>query len=114
MLSHDDDRNLYGRATGLDRRGRFASFGKAVSAAAADLVREKSPFFDALVDLWPQLFPNSRIRPGRFEGGIVFLYVRSAAALFAARPQLRAIREKLRTLDGAPRDLVLRLEARAT
>ena len=109
-----DDSNLYGRATGLKERGKFSSFREAVRVAAADLSRERDPFFEKLVDSWPQLFPDSPIRPGRIEGGIVFLYVRSAAALFAARPRLKAIRERLLTLEGAPRKLVLRLEARAT
>jgi len=108
-----DDNNLYGKATGLDQRGKYATFGKALDAAFRDLTTEHDDFFDSLADLWPTLFPGLAVRPGRYEGGIIFLYVRSAPALFAMRPKLRMIKAKLATLPGAPKKLELRLEARA-
>ncbi len=108
-----DDRNLYGRATGLGERGRYATFSKALDAAYKDLTDERDDFFSSLADRWPTLFPGLAVRPGRYEGGIIFLYVRSAPALFALRPKLRMIKAKLAALPGAPQKLELRLEARA-
>ena len=108
-----DDNNLYGKATGLDQRGRYATFGKALDAAFKDLTTERNDFFDSLADVWSTLFPGLAVRPGRYEGGIIFLYVRSASALFAMRPKLRMIKAKLATLPGAPKKIELRLEARA-
>ena len=79
-----EDRNLYGKAVGLDQRGRHRSFGSAVDAAFKDLVTER--------------------------GGIIFLYVRSAPILFSLRPKLRAMARRLAALPGAPKRVDLRLE----
>lgn len=108
-----DDNNLYGRATGLNQRGKYVTFSKALDAAFKELTTENNDFFNSLADLWPTLFPDLAVRPGRYEGGIIFLYVRSAAALFAMRPKLKMIKAKLATLPNAPKKLELRLEARA-
>lgn len=108
-----EDRNLYGKATGVLERGRYATFGKALEAAVKDLLTEKNEFFDSLADRWPVLFPNLPVQPGRYEGGIIFLYVRTAPLLFAMRSKLPMIKAKLKTLPGAPKKLELRLEARA-
>jgi len=105
-----DDRNLYGKAIGLDERGRFAAFGKALDAAYADLVRERNDFFDSLPDRWAELFPGLLAKPGRYEDGIIFLYVRSAPQLFAVRPKLASIRARLAALPGAPKKITLKLE----
>lgn len=108
-----DDNNLYGQATGLDQRGKYATFSGALSAALNDLVTEKNDFFDSLVDNWASLFPSLPVRPGRYEGGIIFLYVRTAPLLYAMRSKLMSIKAKLRTLPDAPKRLEIRLEARA-
>lgn len=108
-----DDNNLYGQASGLDQRGRYATFSDALSSALNDLVTEKNDFFDSMVDNWEKLFPNLPVRPGRYEGGIIFLYVRTAPLLFAMRSKLASIKAKLKTLPGAPKRLEIRLEARA-
>lgn len=100
------------KAVDPDKRGRFRSFAAAAEAAFADLTTERNPFFDSLADVWPKLFPGSPLRPGRYECGLVFLYVRSAAMLFAMRPKLPAIRKTLLELPGAPKKLELRLEIR--
>lgn len=107
-----DDNNLYGTATGLDERGRYATFGKALDAALSDLIAEKNEFFDSLADRWPSLFPGLPVRPGRYESGIVFLYVSSAPLLFAMNSKLPMIKAKLKALPGAPKRLVVKLEAR--
>lgn len=112
-----DDNNLYGKAVGLDRRGRHATFGKALDAALADLqgsMAEKNDFFDSLVDRWSTLFPTLKAVPGRYEDGIIFLSVRSAPLLFSVRSRLSAIRAKLAALPGAPKKITLRLEIHAT
>lgn len=109
----DNGNNLYGHATGLGERGKYATFGKALDAALKDLTTEHDSFFDSLADRWPTLFPGLAIRPGRYEGGIIFLYVRSAPALFAMRPKLRTIKATLAKLPDAPKKLELRLEVRA-
>ncbi|MCR5752406.1 MAG: DUF721 domain-containing protein [Kiritimatiellae bacterium] len=107
-----DDRNLYGKAYGLNERGRFSTFGKALDAAIKDLATEKSEFFDSLADKWATLFPGLRARPGRYEDGVVYVYVQSAPQLFAVRPRLRSIKAKLAALPGAPAKLDVRLEVR--
>ena len=105
-----EDRNLYGKAVGVDQRGRYASFGSAVDAALKDLVTERNAFFDTLVERWTELFPGVPAVPGRYEGGLVFLYVRSAPLLFSLRPKLRAMERRLAALEGAPKRVSLRLE----
>ena len=69
-----EDRNLYGKAVGLDQRGRHRSFGSAVDAAFKDLATERNDFFDSLADRWAALFPGVPAVPGRYDGGIIFLY----------------------------------------
>ena len=95
-----------------DRRGRHVDFKSAVTAAFRDLLVQKNPFFDSLVDRWPTLFPGLAARPGRYEDGKIFLYVKSAPANFAIRPKLPAIRKRLSELPGAPAKIDLRPEIR--
>ena len=108
-----DDRNLYGRAIDPEKRGRHDVFSSALGAAFQDLVTEKNPFFDSLVESWRSLFPGLAARPGRYADGKIFLYVRSAPASFAIRPRLRAIAARLAALPGAPKKVDLRLEIHA-
>ena len=105
-----EDRNLYGRAIEPEKRGRHETFGSAIGAALVDLTTEKNPFFDSLADVWPRLFPGLAARPGRYEDGKIFLYVRSASASFMVRPRLRAVAARLASLPGAPKQVDLRLE----
>ena len=93
-----------------DKRGRHSSFGKAVDAVLKDLTTERNAFFDSLADRWQELFPNLPMRPGRYEDGKIFVYVRSAAQLFALRPRLRQIALRLAELPGAPKKIDLHLE----
>ena len=105
-----EDRNLYGRATGLDERGKFPAFGGAVDAALKDLLVEKNDFFDLVADKWASLFPNLMAKPERYENGKIVIRVRSAPMLYAVRPKLRTIKAKLAELPGAPKRIELRLE----
>lgn len=109
-----DDSNLYGRATGLDRRGRHKTVGSALDAALRDLLTERDAFFDSLVDRWRELFPKTPARPGRYEDGKIFVYVRNAPTLFLMRPRLRQIAARLAALPGAPKKIDLRLEIHAS
>ena len=95
-----------------NERGRYATFGAAGDAVARALAVEHNAFFDSLVDVWTTLFPNSPARPGRYDGGRIVLYVRSAPALFAFRSKLPAVKRKLAELPGAPKRLDLILEIR--
>ena len=105
-----EDRNLYGRATGLNERGRFPTFGGAVDSALKDLLVEKNDFFDLVVDRWSSLFPNLMAKPERYENGKIVIRVRSAPMLYAVRPKLRTIKAKLAELPGAPKRIDIWLE----
>ena len=105
-----EDNNLYGKAYGLDKRGRHQTTASAFEAAFRDLTTEKNDFFDSLCDNWKRLFPNLPARPGRYEDGKIFVYVKNAPTAFLVRPKLRMIAAKLATLPGAPKKIDLRLE----
>ena len=104
--------NVWGKAYGLDQRGRHQNFSSALDAALKDLLTEKNDFFDLLADRWQTLFPGSLATPGRYENGYIFLYVKNSAHLFMMRPKLRSITERLSELPGAPKNLKLKLEIR--
>ena len=82
----------------------------AFDAAFRDLTTERNAFFDSLADRWQELFPDLPARPGRYEDGKIFIYVRNAPTAFLVRPRLRAIAAKLAALPGAPKKIDLRLE----
>ena len=105
-----DDNNLYGKAYGLGERGRHKTIASAFEAAFRDLTTERNAFFDSLADRWQELFPDLPARPGRYEDGKIFIYVRNAPTAFLVRPRLRAIAAKLAALPGAPKKIDLRLE----
>ena len=106
-----DDRNLYGKAIDPHLRGRHKTLSSALDAAFSELTTEHNEFFDSLVDNWRRLFPDQPARPGRYDGGVIVIYVRNAPTLFLMRPRLPAIRRRLAELPGAPKRLSLRLEA---
>jgi len=108
-----DDRNLYGRAVGLDERGRHKTTASALDAAFKDLLTEKNEFFDSLCDNWIALYPTLPAKPGRYEDGKIFVYVKNAATSFLVRPKLRSIAASLAKLPGAPKKIDLRLEIHA-
>lgn len=112
-MTFDDGRNLYGRATGLNRRGRHKTTASALEAALRDLLTERNPFFDSLADRWKELFPTLPAKPGRYEDGKIFIYVRNAPTSFVVRPKLKAIAARLLRLPDAPEKIDLRLEIHA-
>lgn len=102
--------NVWGKAYGLDQRGRHNTVSSALEAAFRELTTVKSAFFDSVTDRWNELFPGLAARPGRFEDGYFFLYVKSAPALFMLRPKLKSIHRKLAELPEAPKRFSVRLE----
>ncbi len=93
-----------------EKRHRHKSFGSAAKAALDSLLEQRHPFVEALADAWPTLFPGFPASPGRYEDGMVFLYVPNAATLFSVRPRLAAVRRRLLAMPGAPKRINLRLE----
>ncbi|MBO5642650.1 MAG: hypothetical protein J6S51_01370 [Kiritimatiellae bacterium] len=91
-------------------RGKYSTFGTALDSALKELLVEKNSFFDSLVDNWKSLFPNLPIRPGRYENGVIYLYVRSAPARFAMEPRMAHVRKTISSLKGAPQRLKVLLE----
>ena len=93
-----------------DKRGRHKTVSSAFDAAFKDLTGGTDAFFDSLCDRWAALFPDLPARPGRYEDGKIFVYVRNASLAFLVRPRLKAVATKLATLPGAPKRIDLRLE----
>ncbi len=89
--------------------------GDRMEALVADLVRDRSPFYDEVCARWSEMFPELKARPARWvsgEGGSgkMFLSVGSSAGLFALRPKLPAIRKRLSALASAPKRFTVHLE----
>jgi hypothetical protein len=103
----------------LEIRQPLASAGSFMDGILADLVKEETPFFDEICARWKELFPDLRARPGKWvasasgNGGKVFIYVASAAALFALRPKLPAMKKVLAKLASAPAKFTLHIESHA-
>ena len=93
-----------------DKRGRHKTAASAFDAAFKALSGGSNAFYESLVDNWKSLFPDLPARPGRYEGGRIYIYVRNAPTSYVVRPKLRAIAAKLATLPGAPAKIDLRLE----
>lgn len=94
-----------------ESRGRHADFRSALEAVRKSLAAAGGEgFFDTLKDRWPDLFPGCAARPGRHDGDLLVLYVRSAPALFSMRPKLPAMKRALAALPDAPKKLRLLLE----
>lgn len=91
-------------------RGRHGTFSSALDGALSGILVEKNPFFDSLVRDWSALFPSSPLRPGRYERGTLYLYVRSAPARFAVEPRMANVRRRICSLEGAPPKLKILLE----
>ncbi len=96
-----------------DKRGRHKTTASAFEAAFKELTTEKNAFYDSLVDKWKAIFPDLPARPGRYEDGKIFIYVKNAPTAFLVRPRLKAIATRLKMLPGAPAKIDLRLEQHA-
>lgn len=87
--------------------------GSLMDGLVSDLLQTKSAFFDAVCEQWESLCPDSPMRPGRFQDGHLFLYVKTSGQLFAQRSRLPKIKKQLLPLPGAPKRLNLHLEIHA-
>lgn len=97
----------------VELRHAVPGIGGLMKAMADELLVVRNPFFDAVSAQWDSLCPGIAARPGRFENGRLFLYVRSSAALFAIRPKLRKIKAVLASLPAAPARFSVHLEIHA-
>jgi len=91
--------------------------GDLLDSIVADLTRDRSPFFDEICARWGDMFPELAAKPGKWvegdspkAGGRLFLHVRSAAASFALRPKLAAVRKRLSTFATAPQRFTVHVE----
>ena len=96
----------------VETRVPVPSMGKLMDGLLATLLVEKSPFFDQVCEQWPTLFPDSVAKPGRWQDGRLFLYVRTSGQLFGMRPKLTKIKKALAALPTAPRRFSVHLEIR--
>ena len=87
--------------------------GSVMDGLVADLLLTKSPFFDAVCAQWAALCPDLPLRPGRFQDGHLFLYVRTSGQLFSLRSKLPKIKKLLQALPEAPKRFTLHLEIHA-
>lgn len=98
----------------VETRVPAPTVGTLMDGILGDLLAEKSVFFDSVCAQWPTLFPDLPARPGRYQDGHLFLYVRTAGQLFALRPKLPKIKKALlplRSADpNAPKRFTLHLE----
>lgn len=94
-------------------RVKVRTAGSLMQQIVDGLLVEKSPFFDEICAKWNEMFPDSIARPGRFQNGRVFLYVRTSGQLFALRSSLREFRRKLSALASAPKRFSVHLEIHA-
>jgi len=91
--------------------------GTLLDSIVAELVRDRSPFFDEVCAKWSGLFPGMKAKPGKWvagatpsAGGRLFLNVRSAAASFALRPKLPEVKRRLSALASAPARFSVHIE----
>ena len=96
----------------VETRVPMPSMGKLMDGLLATLLIEKSPFFDQVCEQWPTLFPDSVAKPGRWQDGRLFLYVRTSGQLFGMRPKLTKIKKALAALPTAPKRFSVHLEIR--
>ena len=77
-----------------------------------EMLRPKNPFFDEIVEAWPQIGKDIPAWPGRADEGKIFLYVKTSAQNYAVRSMLRKIRSRLKILPHAPSKISLHVEIR--
>ena len=68
------------------------------------------PFFDTVCDNWSRLFPVFPAKPGRYQDGRLFLYVRTSGQVFSLRAKLPKVKRALMALPGAPKRFSVHLE----
>ena len=94
----------------VETRVPMPGIGKLMDDLLASLLVEKSPFFDQVCEKWMELFPDCVAKPGRWQDGRLFLYVRTSGQLFGMRTKLPKMKKLLATLPTAPKRFSLNLE----
>ena len=94
----------------VETRVPMPSMGNLMDGILAKLLVEKSPFFDEVCEKWPALFPDCIAKPGRWQDGRLFLYVRTSGQLFGMRTKLPKMKKLIATLPTAPKRFSLNLE----
>lgn len=97
-------------ADALETRVPTPRVGTLLGAIVEKLVTVREPFFDTICAKWREVCPDFPARPGRFQDGRLFLYVRSSSQVFSLRPRLPKVRKALMGLAGAPKRFTVHLE----
>ena len=96
----------------VETRVPMPNMGSLMDGLLANLLIEKSPFFDEVCEKWTEMFPDCAAKPGRWQDGRLFLYVRTSGQLFGLRSKLAKIKKALATLATAPKRFTVHLEIR--
>lgn len=94
----------------VETRVPIPNMGRLMDGLLSNLTIEKSPFFDEVCEKWTGMFPDSVAKPGRWQDGRLFLYVRTSGQLFGMRPKLPKIKKTLAVLPTAPKRFAVNLE----
>ncbi len=94
----------------VETRVPMPNVGSLVDGLLASLLVERSPFFDEVCEKWTELFPESVAKPGRWQDGRLFLYVRTSGQLFGMRSKLSKVKKALAALPTAPKRFSVNLE----
>ena len=94
----------------VETRVPMPGIGKLMDDLLAGLLVEKSPFFDQVCEKWMELFPDCVAKPGRWQDGRLFLYVRTSGQLFGMRTKLPKMKRLLAALPTAPKRFSVNLE----
>ena len=95
----------------VETRVPVPSMGKLMDGLLAHLVEERT-LLHQVCEQWPTLFPDIVAKPGRWQDGRLFLYVRTSGQLFGMRPKLTKIKKALAALPTAPKRFSVHLEIR--
>lgn len=93
-----------------EMRVKTPRVGALLGALVTELTHVHEPFFDTVCDNWPRLFPDFPAKPGRYQDGRLFLYVRTSGQLFSLRAKLPTVKRALMALPGAPKRFSVHLE----
>ena len=94
----------------VETRVPMPGIGKLMDDLLASMLVEKSPFFDQVCEKWMELFPDYVAKPGRWQDGRLFLYVRTSGQLFGMRTKLPKMKRLLAALPTAPKRFSVNLE----
>ena len=94
----------------VETRVPMPGIGKLMDDLLASMLVEKSPFFDQVCEKWMELFPDCVAKPGRWQDGRLFLYVRTSGQLFGMRTKLPKMKRLLAALPTAPKRFSVNLE----